>query len=193
MKSYPTPIRDKVRERVERRVERRTQSLPWWAVLLAGIVLAVIGVLLIIAPARAATNLFLVLGVACAIGGIVFIASIWADRAGWVWRLLAGLGAILLGAAIFSQPLLSAYLLAAMALWILGAMVIVGGIVLILMAFSYAGWKYGLPGVLCMILGGMLILGSTIGPLKAPWAFGIAAIAGGVAAIIAAFQMKRPH
>ena len=55
MKSYPTPIRDKVRERVERRVERRTQSLPWWAVLLAGIVLAVIGVLLIIAPARAAT------------------------------------------------------------------------------------------------------------------------------------------
>ena len=115
MKSYPTPIRDKVRERVERRVERRTQSLPWWAVLLAGIVLAVIGVLLIIAPARAATNLFLVLGVACAIGGIVFIASIWSDRAGWVWRLLAGLGAILLGAAIFSQPLLSAYLLAAMA------------------------------------------------------------------------------
>ena len=93
MKSYPTPIRDKVRERVERRVERRTQSLPWWAVLLAGIVLAVIGVLLIIAPARAATNLFLVLGVACAVGGIVFIASIWFDRAGWVWRLLAGLGA----------------------------------------------------------------------------------------------------
>ena len=48
-------------------------------------------------------------------------------------KLLAGLGAILLGAAIFSQPLLSAYLLAAMVLWILGATVIVGGIVLILM------------------------------------------------------------
>ena len=80
-----------------------------------------------------------------------------------------------------------------MVLWILGAVVIVGGIVLILMAFSYAGWKYGVPGVLCMILGGMLILGSTIGPLKAPWAFGIAAAAGGVAAIVGAFQMKRQH
>ena len=80
-----------------------------------------------------------------------------------------------------------------MLLWILGAAAIVGGIVLILMAFSYAGWKYGLPGVLCMILGGMLILGSTIGPLKAPWAFGIAAVAGGVAAIVGAFQMKRPR
>lgn len=191
MKSYPTPIRDKVRERVELRVERRTQSLPWWAVLLAGILLAVIGVLLIISPAAAATYLFLALGIACAIGGIVFIASIWFDRAGWVWRLLAGLGLILLGLAIFGQPLLSAYLLAAMVLWILGAAAIVGGIVLILMAFSYAGWKYGLPGALSIVLGGMLILGSTIGPLKAPWAFGIAAVAGGVAAIVAAFQMKR--
>lgn len=190
MKSYPTPIRDKVRERVELRVERRTQALPWWAVLLAGIVLAVIGVLLIIAPARAATNLFLVLGVACAVGGIALIGSIWFDRAGWVWRLLAGLGAILLGAAIFSQPLLSAYLLAAMLLWILGAVAIVGGIGLLLWGISYAGWAPGIGGVLCMILGGMLILASTVGPLKAPWAFGIAAVAGGVAAIIAAFRMK---
>ena len=193
MKSYPTPIRDKVRERVELRVERRTRSLPWWAVLLAGILLTIIGVLLVISPAATATKLFLILGVGCVIGGIVFIASIWSDRKGWVWRLLSGLGLILLGLILFGQPLFSAYLLAAMILWILGAAVIVGGIVLILMAFSYAGWMHGLLGVLCIILGGMLILGSTIGPLKAPWAFGIAAIAGGVAAIVGAFQMKRPH
>ena len=191
MKSYPTPIRDKVRERVELRVERRTQSLPWWAVLLAGIGLAVIGILLIIAPVRAATNLFLVLGVACAVGGIVFIASIWFNRASWVWRLLAGIGVVLLGLALISQPLFGAYLVAAMVLWILGAAVVVGGIVLILWAFSYAGWVPGILGVLCLILGSMLILGSTAGPLKAPWAFGIAAVAGGIMAIVGAFRLRR--
>jgi len=190
MKSYPTPIRDKVRERVELRVERRTESLPWWALLLAGIVLAVIGVLLIVTPRTAATGLFWILGIACIIGGIAFFVSIWFYRASWVWRLLAGLGAILIGLAIISQPLLSAYLFAAMLLWILGAAVIVGGIGLLLWGISYAGWVPGIGGVLCMILGGMLILASTVGPLKAPWAFGIAAVAGGAAAIVAAFRMR---
>jgi uncharacterized membrane protein HdeD (DUF308 family) len=172
---------------------RKSRQVPWWAVLLGGIVLAVIGVLLIITPAATATILFKALGVACAIGGIVFIASIWFDRKGWVWRLLAGLGMILLGLILFGQPLLSAYLLAAMVLWILGAAAVVGGIVLILWAFSYAGWVRGLLGVLCVIVGGMLILGSTVGPLKAPWAFGIAAVAGGVAAIVSAFRMRYPR
>ena len=190
MKSYPTPIRDKVRERVELRVERRTQSLPWWAVLLAGVILAVIGGLLIVTPRTGATVLFWILGITCVIGGIAFIASIWFNRASWVWRLLAGAGAILLGLAFVSQPIVGAYLFAAMILWILGAAVVVGGVFLILQAFSYAGWVRGLLGFLCMLIGGMLILGSTIGPLKAPWAFGIAAVAGGVMAIVSAFRMR---
>jgi uncharacterized membrane protein HdeD (DUF308 family) len=191
MKSYPTPIRDKVRERVELRVERRTQSLPWWAVLLAGIVLAAIGILLIVTPRTAANGLFLILGTASIIGGIAFFISIWFHRASWVWRLLAGIGAILIGLAIISQPLFSAYLFAAMLLWILGAAVVVGGIGLIIWAFSYAGWVPGILGALCMILGSMLILASTVGPLKAPWAYGIAAIAGGVMASVGAFRMRR--
>jgi uncharacterized membrane protein HdeD (DUF308 family) len=190
MKPYPTPIRDKVRERVELRVERRTQSLPWWAILLAGAILAVIGGLLIVTPRTGATVLFWILGLTSIVGGIALIASIWFNRASWVWRLLAGSGAILLGLALISQPVFGAYLLAAMILWILGAAVVVGGVFLILQAFSYAGWVRGLLGVLCMLLGGMLILGSTVGPLKAPWAFGIAAVAGGMIAIVSAFRMR---
>jgi uncharacterized membrane protein HdeD (DUF308 family) len=37
----------------------------------------------------------------------------------------------------------------------------------------------------------MLILGSTLGPLKAPWAYGVAAVAGGIAAIVAAIRQKQ--
>ena len=73
----------------------------------------------------------------------------------------------------------------------MGAAVVLVGIFLILQAFSYAGWLRGLLGALCLIIGAMLILGSTIGPLKAPWAYGIAAVAGGIAAIVAAIQQKK--
>ncbi len=149
-----------------------------------------IGGLLIVTPKTGAIVLFWILGITSIIGGIALIASIWFNRASWVWRLLAGIGAILLGLALISQPIFGAYLFAAMILWILGAAVVVGGVFLILQAFSYAGWVRGLLGVLCMLIGGMLILGSTAGPLKAPWAFGIAAVAGGVIAIISAFRMR---
>ena len=171
--------------------QSKTRNIPWWAILLAGIVLVIIGVLLIITPKTAATGLFLVLGVLCALGGLGAIVSIVFTRKQWGTRLLAGAGLILLGLALLSQPLLSAYLVAAIILWILGAAVVLGGIFLILQAFSYAGWLRGLLGALCLIIGAMLILGSTIGPLKAPWAYGIAAVAGGIAAIVAAIQQKK--
>jgi uncharacterized membrane protein HdeD (DUF308 family) len=190
MKSFAWPQRFK--KTTQPNVQERTESPPWWAVLLAGIVIAAIGVLLIVIPGATATILFWILGIACIIGGIVLIASIWTYRASWAWRLLAGIAAILIGLAIISQPLFSAYLFAAILLWILGAAVIVGGIGLILWAFSYAGWVPGILGVLCMILGGMLVLASAVGPLKAPWAYGIAAVAGGVMAIVSAFRMKQP-
>ena len=170
---------------------RKLRQVPWWAILLGGIAIVIIGVLLIAMPKTAATNLFLVLGGGCVIGGLGCMVSIAFERTQWVSRLLAGAGLIVLGLALFSQPLLSAYLVAAIALYFLGAAIIIAGIGLILMAFSYAGWLYGLLGALCMVLGGMLILGSTIGPLKAPWAFGIAAIAGGVAGIVFAFQTRQ--
>ncbi len=169
----------------------KSRNVPWWAILLAGIALVIIGVLLIIAPKTAATNLFLILGALCAIGGLGAIVSIAFTRKSWGTRLLAGAGLILLGLALLSQPLLSAYLVAAIILWILGAAIVLVGIFLILQAFSYAGWLRGVLGALCVIIGAMLILASTIGPLKAPWAYGIAAIAGGIGAIVAAFQQRK--
>jgi uncharacterized membrane protein HdeD (DUF308 family) len=171
--------------------QRKLRPVPWWAILLAGIALVIIGALLIVTPKNAATGLFLVLGALCVLGGLGAIGSIAFTRESWVTRLLAGAGLILLGLALLIQPLLSAYLVAAIILWFLGTAAILGGIFLVLQAFSYAGWLRGVLGALCTIIGAMLILGSTVGPLKAPWAYGIAAVAGGVGAIVAAFRKKQ--
>jgi uncharacterized membrane protein HdeD (DUF308 family) len=121
----------------------QTRSFPWWAGLVVGIVAVVIGVLLILSPRTAATYLFWILGIACLVGGVVALASILFRRVSWGWKLLAGIVAIVLGLALISQPLFSAYLVAAMSLWILGAIVIVGGVVLIIMGFSqFFSWAY---------------------------------------------------
>lgn len=171
--------------------QRQLKDVPWWAILLAGSALVIVGVLLIIAPKTTATYLFLVLGALCVLGGLGSIGSIAFTRQSWGVRLLAGAGLILLGLALLAQPLLSAYLVAAIILWFLGAVAVLLGIFLILQAFSYAGWLRGILGALCLLIGAMVILGSTIGPLKAPWAYGIAAAAGGIAAIVGAFRQKR--
>jgi uncharacterized membrane protein HdeD (DUF308 family) len=173
---------------------QKRRSIPWWVGLLAGIIAAVIGVLLILSPKTTATYLFWILGIACIIGGAVALISVLFNRASWGWKLLAGGIAIILGLGLISQPLFSAYLLAAISLWVLGAVVIVAGVVLMVPAFSHMGWWYGLVGVLAMVIGALLILGSVIGPLKAPWVFGVAAIAAGIAAIVATLQSrKRPQ
>ena len=92
---------------------RKLRQAPWWTILLGGIALVIIGVLLIAMPKTAATGLFLVLGGGCVIGGLGCMVSIAFERTQWVSRLLAGAGLIVLGLALSSQPLLSAYLVAA--------------------------------------------------------------------------------
>ena len=171
---------------------RETRSVPWWVGLVVGILAVVIGVLLILSPTTTANYLFWILGIACLVGGIVALASILFSRVSWGWKLLAGIVAIVLGLALISQPLFSAYLLAAMSLWILGAIVIVGGVVLIIMGFSrFFSWAYAVLGGFVAILGALLILISVVGPQRAPWAFGVAAILAGIGVVAAALQSRK--
>jgi len=172
-------------------LQQKPRSVPWWVGLLAGILAAIIGVLLILSPKTTATYLFWILGIACLIGAVVALGSILFSRASWGWKLLAGIIAIVLGLALISQPLFSAYLVAAMALWILGAVVIVAGVVLIIVAFSGVGWWYGILGGIAIVIGALLILGSVIGPQKAPWVFGLAIVVAGIGAIVATLQSRR--
>jgi uncharacterized membrane protein HdeD (DUF308 family) len=170
---------------------REPRRFPWWIGLLAGVLAVVIGVLLILSPETTATYLFWILGIVCIAGGVVALISILFNRASWGWKLLAGLVTIILGLALFSQPLFSAYLVAAMALWILGVLLVVAGAVLIIVAFSGVGWWYGILGGIAMVVGALVILGSVVGPQKAPWIFGLAFIVGGVLAIVAAARSRR--
>jgi uncharacterized membrane protein HdeD (DUF308 family) len=162
--------------------------------LLAGILAIVIGVLLIVSPQPTATYLFWILGIVCLVGGVVALVSILFSRVSWGWKLLGGMIGIILGLALISQPLFAAYLAAAISLWILGAIVIVAGVVLIIMGFSrFFPWALAIAGVLVVVIGALLVLVSVIGPQKAPWVFGVAAIVAGIGVIAAALQSRKPR
>jgi uncharacterized membrane protein HdeD (DUF308 family) len=118
----------------------------------------------------------------------------------WGYKLFGGLAAILIGLALAGQPLFGAYLLAAAALWILGVGVLLGGVALVIGGLSYASWtptargKAWLMvggGVVCLIAGLGIVLGSAMGPLKAPWLYGLAVIAAGVGVIAGGLNMRR--
>jgi uncharacterized membrane protein HdeD (DUF308 family) len=171
-------------------VPKRDRSVPWWLGLVVGIVAMVIGVLLILSPEMTATYLFWILGIAAIIGGAVVLISIAFRRAAWGWKLLAGIIAIILGLGLLAQPLFSAYLVAAISVWVLGAALIVVGLVLMVPAFSGIGWWYGLLGAAAILIGVLLILSSVVAPVRAPWVFGVAAIVAGILAVVATLQSR---
>jgi len=176
------------------------RSVPWWALLLTGFAVVIIGVLLIVSPQVTATDLFLILGGVCILGGMIALISLALNRVAWGYRFGGGIAGILIGLALVSQPLLGAYILAAAALWILGVGVLLGGLALVIGGLSYASWtptargKAWLSvgfGVVCLIAGFGIVLGSAMGPLKAPWLYGLAMIAAGVGVIAGGLNMRR--
>jgi uncharacterized membrane protein HdeD (DUF308 family) len=172
----------------------RERSVPWWLGLVVGIVAMVIGLLLILSPEMTATYLFWILGIAAIIGGAVVLISIAFRPAAWGWKVLAGIIAIVLGLGLIAQPLFSAYLVAAIAVWILGSALIVVGLVLMVPAFSGIGWWYGLLGAAAILIGALLILSSVVAPVRAPWVFGVVAIIAGILAVVATLQSRsRPQ
>jgi uncharacterized membrane protein HdeD (DUF308 family) len=168
--------------------------------MLTGFAIVIIGVLLIVSPQVTATSLFRVLGGACILGGMIALISLAWNRVMWGYKLFGGLAAILIGLALVSQPLFGAYLLAAAALWLLGVGVLLGGLALVIGGLSYASWTRAARGkawlsvgfgVVCLIAGFGIVLASAMGPLKAPWLYGLATIAAGVGIIASGLSMRR--
>jgi uncharacterized membrane protein HdeD (DUF308 family) len=81
----------------------RGEALPWGLVLVEGIVLALLGLILLVAPG--ASLFFLVLlGIYLLMAGIFRIIGIFLDSSSWGWKLAAGILCLIAGLAILSNP-----------------------------------------------------------------------------------------
>jgi uncharacterized membrane protein HdeD (DUF308 family) len=165
-------------------------AMPWWLLLLEGIVVLVLGVLLITNPAATTAVLVQVLGIYWLIAGIFRIISIFLDSEMWGWKLFIGVVGILAGVLILQHPIWSTALVPATLVIILGINGLIMGVVELFMAFKGGGWGAGILGVLSILFGIFLMFNPLAGAVALAIVLGIFGIIGGIASIIMAFRIK---
>jgi len=169
-----------------------TKQNPWWLLLMGGILNLIIGFLLLTAPVKTVYLLVVALGIYWIVTGIFVLVGMFVDHSAWGWKLFVGLISILAGVYILRFPLISAVSIPAIIILIMGIQGLIGGIVMLVMAFKGGGWGAGILGVLGIIFGLVLIMNfASPGMIIAlVWVTAIFALVGGIAQIIQAFRQR---
>ena len=169
---------------------RRGETLPWWLVLLEGIVAALFGLLLLFAPGATLLFLVQVLGLYLFIAGLFRIIGIFVDSSLWGLKLAAGVLCILAGILVLRHPMWSGVLVPTVLVFYIGFLSIFQGGIGIFLAFRGGGWGIGVVGALGILFGLILVSNPIIGVATLPLALGIFMLAGGVVAVGQAFRMR---
>lgn len=168
----------------------KVKLVPWWLVLIEGVLLIIIGIFLLTNPASTFVTIVWVLGIYWLISGIFNIIKIFFDSSMWGWKLFAGIVGIIAGWFLIQNPIGGSVVVSATTVLLLGLFGIFIGIVNIIQAFKGAGWGTGILGVISIILGIILLANRFLFTFSLPWALGIMAIIGGIIAIFNSFRIR---
>jgi uncharacterized membrane protein HdeD (DUF308 family) len=166
-------------------------ALPWWLVLVEGIVVALLGLVLLVAPGASLVFLVWLLGIYLVIAGIFRIIGIFLDSSSWGWKLAAGILCLIAGLVILSNPLWSTTLASTWLVILVGFLVMLQGAAGLIVAFQGGGWGMGALSVLGILLGLFLVINPLIGVAALTFILAIFMLIGGVGAVIQAFRMRR--
>ena len=165
--------------------------VPWWLILVQGIATLGLGLFLIFSPGLTVLIIVTFLGWWWLVSGIFELGSLFVDRTAWGWKLASGLLSLLAGAYIIGAPLMGTAIVVGVATLMIGINGMVIGVIDIVKAFQGAGWGKGALGVLSLVLGAIIAFNFTSFMVALPWLWGIFAIAGGIAAIVHSFQVRK--
>ena len=166
------------------------EALPWWMVLVEGIVVALLGFVLLVAPGASLVFLVWLLGIYLLIAGVFRIVGIFLDASFWGWKLAAGILCLVAGLAILSNPLWSTTLASAWLVILVGFLVMVQGAGGLVVAVQGGGWGIGALSVLSILLGLFLVINPLVGVAALTLILAIFMLIGGVGAVIQAFRMR---
>lgn len=166
------------------------RATPWWMVLVEGIALIIVGVLLLLNPARTAVIVVQVLGIYWMIKGVMSLVSMFTDHSAWGWKLIVGILGIIAGIIILQHPMWSTTIVGATLVLVLGIQGIIAGIIQLILAFQGGGWGLAILGVISIIIGIILLANVWLVTFSLPWVLGIFAIIGGIIAVFHAFRQR---
>jgi uncharacterized membrane protein HdeD (DUF308 family) len=169
----------------------RGEALPWGLLLVEGIVVALFGLILLVAPGASLFFLVLLLGIYLFIAGIFRIIGIFLDSSSWGWKLAAGILCLIAGVAILSDPLWSTTLASTWLVILVGFLAMLQGAAGLVVAFQGGGWGMGALSVLGILFGLLLVINPLIGVATLTLILAIFMLIGGVWAVIQAFRIRR--
>jgi uncharacterized membrane protein HdeD (DUF308 family) len=167
------------------------EALPWGLVLVEGIVAALLGLILLVAPGASLVFLVWLLGIYLLIAGIFRIVGIFLDSSSWGWKLAGGILSLIAGLAILSNPLWSTTVASTWLVILVGFLAMLQGAAGLIVAFQGGGWGMGALSVLGILLGLFLVINPLIGVATLTLVLAIFMLIGGVGAVIQAFRMRR--
>jgi uncharacterized membrane protein HdeD (DUF308 family) len=168
----------------------RGEALPWWLVLVEGIVVVLLGLVLLVAPGASLVFLVWLLGIYLVIAGIFRIIGIFLDSSSWGWKLAAAILCLIAGLAILSNPLWSTTLASTWLVILVGFLVMLQGAAGLIVAFQGGGWGMGALSVLGIIFGLFLVINPLVGVATLTLILAIVMLIGGVGAVLQAFRMR---
>ncbi len=158
-------------------------GIAWWYFLLRGLFLIIAGAFLVFKPGMSAAAFTQVIGAFMLVDGLLAIVSGFTGNTETrLWTILRGILVALIGWIVFSRPALVAGFAVSTLLYIIAAIVLIGGILEVLAALKGKKSSSKQPS----LLGGALLIAFGLLLLFAPMAFGllIVRIIGGVAILI---------
>jgi uncharacterized membrane protein HdeD (DUF308 family) len=179
------------RWKVSSYADGRGEALPWWLVLVEGIVVALLGLILLVAPGVSLVFLVWLLGFYLFIAGIFRIIGIFSDSSFWGWKLAAGILCLIAGLAILSNPLWSTTLASTWLVILVGFLAMLQGAAGLAIAFQGGGWGMGALSVVGILFGLFLVINPLIGAATLTLILAIFMLIGGVGAVVQAFRMRR--
>ena len=169
----------------------RGEALPWGLVLVEGIVVALFGLVLLVAPGASLVFLVWLLGIYLLIAGIFRFVGIFLDSSSWGWKLAAAILCLIAGLAILSNPLWSTTVASTWLVILVGFLAMLQGVAGLIVAFQGGGWGMGALSVLGILFGLFLVINPLIGVAALTLILAIFMLIGGVGAVIQAFRMRR--
>src|SRR5215204_3000298 len=161
------------------------EALPWWLVLVEGIVAALLlGFVLLVAPGASLVFLVWLLGI------YLLIAGIFLDSSSWGWKLFAGILCLIAGLAILSNPLWSTTVASTWLVVLVGFLAMLQGAASLVVALQGGGWGMGALSVLGILFGLFLVINPLMGVATLTFILAIFMLIGGVGAVIQAFRMR---
>jgi len=168
-----------------------TSLLPWWLVLLWGLLSLLIGILFLTTPFMTIIILIAFMGAYWLVSGFFTLGSLAVDKTNMGLKIFLSVMNILAGLVILLSPLYSAaFILGFFAIFI-GFWGLFYGAVHLFQAYKTKDGGNGVLGIICMIFGIIILIRPLFTAELIPFILGVFAIVSGIAAVIAAFQVKK--